>query len=95
MLWLFSASPEVCAGSILAIKTDNSITLAGGEGAKTRVFADMFINNLRKKKNKTKNYKVYHLKERNLFHMRNSILLENLMARDQYSMLCNEIGKMV
>ena len=94
MLWLFSASPEVCAGSILAIKTDNSITLAGG-GAETRVFADMFINNLRKKKNKTKNYKVYHLKERNLFHIRNSILLENLMARDQYSMLCNEIGKMV
>lgn len=95
MLWLFSASPEVCAGSILAIKADNFITLAGGEGAETRVFADMFINNLRKKKNKTKNYKVYHLKERNLFHMRNSILLENLTARDQYSMLCNEIGKMV
>lgn len=95
MLWLFSASPEVCAGSILAIKADNSITLAGGEDAETRVFADMFINNLRKKKNKTKNYKGYHLKERNLFHMRNSILLENLMARDQYSMLCNEIGKMV
>lgn len=95
MLWLFSASPEVCAGSILAIKADNFITLAGGEGAETRVFADMFINNLRKKKNKTKNYKVYHLKERNLFHIRNSILLENLMARDQYSMLCNEIGKMV
>lgn len=95
MLWLFSASPEVCAGSILAIKADNFITLAGGEGAETRVFADMFINNLRKKKNKTKNYKGYHLKERNLFHMRNSILLENLMARDQYSMLCNEIGKMV